>query len=44
VSASVARAIVWVFIGIFPATKLRIDYNEWRKVLTDKEVLKEIIS
>jgi hypothetical protein len=34
---------VWVFIGIFQASKLGIDSSEWRKVLTDKGVLKEIL-
>ena len=26
--------VEWVFIGIFPATKLGIDRDEWRKLLS----------
>lgn len=36
--------VVWVFIGIFPASKLQIDRNEWCKVITDKEILSKILS
>ena len=36
--------VVWVFIGIFPADKLGITHNEWRKKITDKEILCEILS
>lgn len=35
--------VVWVFIGVFPASTLGIDQNEWRKVITDKEVLSGIL-
>ena len=36
--------IIWAFIGVFSASKLGIDKDEWRKVITDKEVLSEILS
>jgi len=36
--------VVWVFIGIFSAEKLGITRNEWRKRITDKAVLNEILS
>jgi len=36
--------VVWVFIGIFSADKLGITRNEWRKTITDREVLSEILS
>ncbi len=36
--------VVWVFIGIFSAEKLGITRNEWRKTITDKAVLNEILS
>ena len=35
--------VVWVFIGIFSAEKLGITLNEWRKTITDKQVLNEIL-
>jgi hypothetical protein len=35
---------IWVFIGIFPANRLRIDRNEWWKAITDREILNEIFS
>jgi len=35
---------VWVFIGIFSAEKLGITHNEWRKTITDREVLNEILT
>jgi hypothetical protein len=35
--------IEWVFIGVFSASMLRIDCNEWRKVITDNEVLSKIL-
>jgi hypothetical protein len=34
--------VVWVFIGVFSASKLGIDRNEWRKVIIDREILNEI--
>ena len=40
----VALHVVWVFIGIFSAETLRITHNEWRKRITDKEVLNEILT
>jgi len=36
--------VVWVFIGIFSASKLGIDHNEWRKVIMDREILNEILN
>ena len=36
--------VVWVFIGIFSAETLRITHNEWRKTITDKKVLNEILT
>jgi len=36
--------VVWVFIGIFSATKLGITHNEWWKTITDREVLNEILT
>ncbi|MCP8304031.1 MAG: hypothetical protein H3Z50_00955 [archaeon] len=36
--------VEWISIGIFPAKKLGIDRNEWRKVITDREVLSTILS
>jgi hypothetical protein len=35
--------VVWVFIGIFPASKLGIDRNEWRKIIVDRKILNEIL-
>ena len=35
--------VVWVFIGIFPADKLGITRNEWRKTITDSAILNEIL-
>jgi hypothetical protein len=34
---------IWVFIGIFSGLQLGIYLNEWRKVITDKEVLNAIL-
>ena len=36
--------VEWNFIGIFSAKRLRIDCNEWRKVITDREVLSDILT
>ena len=36
--------VEWIFIGIFSAERLGIDCNEWRKVITDREVLSEILT
>jgi len=36
--------VEWVFIGIFTAKRLGIDYNEWRKIIVDKEILNEILN
>jgi hypothetical protein len=33
-----------VFIGIFSAKRMGIDLNEWRKTITDREVLNEILT
>jgi len=35
--------VVWIFIGVFSASKLGIDSNEWRKIILDKEILREIL-
>ena len=40
----VSLNVVWVFIGIFSAEKLGITLNEWRKTITDREILDEIFS
>ncbi|MDQ1280582.1 MAG: hypothetical protein QG670_1845, partial [Thermoproteota archaeon] len=34
----------WVFIGIFSTEKLGITHNKWRKTITDREVLNEILT
>jgi hypothetical protein len=36
--------VVWVFIGIFPADKLGITRNEWRKTITDRAILNEVLT
>jgi len=36
--------VVWVFIGIFSAEKLGITRNEWRKTITDRVILNEILN
>ena len=36
--------VVWVFIGIFSAKKLGITLNEWRKTITDRAILNEILT
>ena len=36
--------VVWVFIGIFSAEKLGITRNEWRKTITDRQILNEILT
>lgn len=33
-----------VFLDIFSAKRLGIDRNEWRKTITDREVLNEILT
>jgi len=33
----------WVFIGIFSASRLGIDQNEWRKTIDDRQILNEIL-
>jgi hypothetical protein len=40
----VELTVVWLFIGIFPADKLGITHNEWRKTITDGAILNEILS
>ena len=40
----VSLKVEWVFIGVFSAQRLGIDRNEWRKVITDREVLCDILS
>ncbi|MDQ1280623.1 MAG: hypothetical protein QG670_1886, partial [Thermoproteota archaeon] len=34
----------WVFIEIFSAEKLGVTRNEWRKTITDRNVLSEILT
>lgn len=36
--------VEYIFVGIFSAKRLGIDRNEWWKVITDKEVLCDILS
>ncbi|MCZ2808600.1 MAG: hypothetical protein O2V44_04505 [Candidatus Bathyarchaeota archaeon] len=36
--------VEYIFIGIFSAERLGIDRNEWWKVITDKEVLSDILN
>ena len=36
--------VVWVFWGIFFAEKLGITRNEWRKTITDQQILNETLS
>ena len=43
-SHEISLKVVWVFIGIFPALKLGITRNEWRKTIADREVLNEILT
>ena len=40
----VELTVVWVFIGIFSAEKLGITLNEWRKTITDRAILNEILT
>lgn len=40
----ISLKVEWVFIGIFSAKRLGIDRNEWWKVITDREVLHDILS
>jgi hypothetical protein len=35
--------VKWIMIGIFSAKQLGIDSNEWRRTITDKGVLSEIL-
>jgi hypothetical protein len=39
----IGLSIQWVLIGIFSAKRLGIDRNEWRKTITDRKVLSEIL-
>jgi hypothetical protein len=45
---SISFKVVWVKIGgkgeLFSASQLGFDGSEWRKVITDREVLSEILS
>jgi len=36
--------VIWVFIGIFSAEKLGITLNEWRKTITDRAILNDILT
>jgi hypothetical protein len=40
----VELTVVWVFIGIFPASKLGITRNEWWKTITDRATLNKILT
>ena len=40
----VSLNVVWVFIGIFSAEKLGITHNEWRKTITERQLLNEILT
>jgi len=40
----VTLSVVWVFIGIFSAEKLGITRNEWRRTITDRTVLNEVLT
>jgi hypothetical protein len=35
--------VEWVFIGVFSASQLGIDRNEWWKVIDNKEILNNIL-
>jgi len=37
-------SVDWIFIGIFQAKRLGIDFDKWRKVITDMEVLSGILN
>ncbi len=37
------QQVKWVFIGVFSASNLGIDWNEWWKVIVDTEILNEIL-
>jgi hypothetical protein len=36
--------IQWILIGVFSAKRLGIDCNEWRKTITNKKILGEILN
>lgn len=36
--------VVWIFIGIFPASKLGIDSNEWQKIINNEKLLEQILT
>ncbi len=42
--AKMSPSVDWIFIDIFPAKRLGIDFDEWRKVITDKEVLSGMLN
>jgi hypothetical protein len=42
-SNKIDRRVKWVFIGIFLASTLGIKHNRWRKVITDRKILYEIL-
>jgi len=44
VGKEITLNVIWVFIGIFSAEKLGITLNEWRKTITDRQVLNEILT
>lgn len=39
----ISLKVEWIFIGVLSAQRLGIDRNEWRKVITDGEVLHDIL-
>jgi hypothetical protein len=41
---AVSLKVEYIFIGIFSAKRLGIDWNEWWKVITDREVLRDILT
>ena len=41
--SEISLGIQWILIGVFSAKRLGIDRNEWRKTITDKKVLSEIL-
>ena len=39
----ISLGIQWILIGVFSAKRLGIDGNEWRKTITDKDILRTIL-
>ncbi len=40
----ISLEVEYLFIGIFSAERLGIDRNEWRKIITDRDVLLDILN